>query len=301
MADVTLKYNGRNILELSASGNKTIKTAGKYCEADIGLAYVKSGGLNYQSKTVTPGASQQTVLPDSGYDALSQVVVNGDADLIPGNIKQGIDIFGVVGTYDGSMPEPALPDAYQRVEYLEFVPNIGILVTIPTGRILFSADCSSIKNKTGGEQYSCVFGYRKSSTSQKDFMLDFTGTSSAIHGFIRLESNGYVLEAGEAYVSGERVTIHILLKEPRSTALIGCYLDDAPNTYSSTKNDSFHGSFYALKGNDPVTGEVVAWFVPCYRKSDNQVGVYDYLANAFYAETRHYGSDYSITAGPDVN
>lgn len=44
MADVTLSYKGQTILELSASGNKTIKTAGKYCEADIGLAYVKSGG-----------------------------------------------------------------------------------------------------------------------------------------------------------------------------------------------------------------------------------------------------------------
>lgn len=302
MADVTVTYNGQNILEMSATGRKTLKTAKKRCKTDIEVAYVKSGGATYQSKTVTPGASQQVVLPDAGYDALSQVTVNGDADLIPGNIKQGIDIFGVVGTYDGSMPEPALPAAYQRVEYLDFVPNVGILVTIPTtGHILFSADCSSIKNKTSSEQYSCVFGYRKSSTSQKDFMLDFTGTSSKIHGFIRSASNGYVLEAGEAYVSGERVTIHILLKEPRSTALIGCYLDDAPNSYSATTTDSFHGPFYSLKGNDPVTGEVVAWFVPCYRKSDNQVGVYDYLANAFYAETRHYGSDYSITAGPDVN
>lgn len=45
MADVTLTYKGQNILELSVSGNKTIKTAGKYCEADIGLSYVKSGGV----------------------------------------------------------------------------------------------------------------------------------------------------------------------------------------------------------------------------------------------------------------
>ena len=44
MADVTLTYKGNTILELSASGNKTIQTAGKYCEGDIGLAYVKSGG-----------------------------------------------------------------------------------------------------------------------------------------------------------------------------------------------------------------------------------------------------------------
>lgn len=44
MADVKLTYKGNTILELSASGNKTIKTAGKYCEDDISLAYVKSGG-----------------------------------------------------------------------------------------------------------------------------------------------------------------------------------------------------------------------------------------------------------------
>ena len=44
MADVTLTYKGQNILELSESGNKTIKTAGKYCEDDISLAYTGTGG-----------------------------------------------------------------------------------------------------------------------------------------------------------------------------------------------------------------------------------------------------------------
>lgn len=45
MADVTLKYKGATIGELSETGNKTIETAGKYCEADILLEYVKSGVL----------------------------------------------------------------------------------------------------------------------------------------------------------------------------------------------------------------------------------------------------------------
>ena len=44
MADVTLKYKGATIGELSESGSKTLETAGKYCEADILLEYVKSGG-----------------------------------------------------------------------------------------------------------------------------------------------------------------------------------------------------------------------------------------------------------------
>ena len=59
------------------------------------------GGSNYQQKTVTPSASQQVVSADSGYDALSQVTVNGSANLVAGNIKKDVEIFGVTGSYEG--------------------------------------------------------------------------------------------------------------------------------------------------------------------------------------------------------
>lgn len=44
MADVTLTYKGNTIAELYDSGTKTIQTAGKYCEADIGLTYLRPSG-----------------------------------------------------------------------------------------------------------------------------------------------------------------------------------------------------------------------------------------------------------------
>lgn len=59
------------------------------------------GGSNYQQKTVTPSASQQVVSADSGYDALSQVTVNGSSNLVAGNIKKDVEIFGVTGTLEG--------------------------------------------------------------------------------------------------------------------------------------------------------------------------------------------------------
>lgn len=51
-----------------------------------------------ESKTVTPSTSAQTVSPDSGYDGLASVTVEGDSDLISTNIPSGIEIFGVTGT-----------------------------------------------------------------------------------------------------------------------------------------------------------------------------------------------------------
>ena len=44
MSDVTLSYKGSDILELSDSGSATLKTGGKYCEADIAVEYVKPSG-----------------------------------------------------------------------------------------------------------------------------------------------------------------------------------------------------------------------------------------------------------------
>lgn len=56
------------------------------------------GKPELQAKTVTPSTSNVVVTPDSGYDGLSQVTVNGDPELVAGNIKEGVNIFGVVGT-----------------------------------------------------------------------------------------------------------------------------------------------------------------------------------------------------------
>jgi hypothetical protein len=69
-----------------------------------GAGIVKSGThastkqLESQAaKTVTPGTSDQMAV-DKGKYTTGDVMVKGDPDLIPGNIKKGVEIFGVVGT-----------------------------------------------------------------------------------------------------------------------------------------------------------------------------------------------------------
>lgn len=62
-----------------------------------------SRGKKLQAKTVLPSSVQQVVAPDAGYSGLSQVVVDGDADLLSANIRKGVSIFGVDGSLDAGI------------------------------------------------------------------------------------------------------------------------------------------------------------------------------------------------------
>lgn len=62
-----------------------------------------------QEKTVTPTKEGLSVVPDSGFDGMSKVTVNGDANLVSENIKEGVSIFGVAGTLKGGAEWRSLP------------------------------------------------------------------------------------------------------------------------------------------------------------------------------------------------
>ena len=105
--DSSAKYSSSHWTYSYSNGSLTISSSGTnaggyfHQPGYYQLTYATEGSSgNYQNKTVTPSASQQVITADSGYDALKKVTVEGDADLIASNIKNGVTIFGVTGSYD---------------------------------------------------------------------------------------------------------------------------------------------------------------------------------------------------------
>ena len=91
MADVTLTYKGSPILELSASGQKSINTQGTFCDANILLDYVKSSGgsVQYKSGTYTATSDQTsymiiTTVADVGFTPKAFIFVANDRSDLSG-------------------------------------------------------------------------------------------------------------------------------------------------------------------------------------------------------------------------
>lgn len=135
MADVTINYKGSAIAAMSASGTKTLETEGKYCEDDIEVVYVSPGGGGSTLGTKAISSNGTYEAEDDGYDGYSEVTVSvptgparsssdltasgltvtapaglyaaaasktlTDANLVAGNIKKDVTIFGTTGTYEG--------------------------------------------------------------------------------------------------------------------------------------------------------------------------------------------------------
>lgn len=70
--------------------------AGQYLAGAQTIAAVPT-----EEKSATPSATEQEITPTAGK-FLSKVTVAGDANLLAENIKSGVTIFGVVGTYTGA-------------------------------------------------------------------------------------------------------------------------------------------------------------------------------------------------------
>lgn len=90
---------GTNTITLSKTVNNTPQvTAGYVASGTAGNSSVSltASVTTKAAATITPGTSNQTI--SSGTYLTGTQTISGDADLVAGNIKSGVTIFGVAGS-----------------------------------------------------------------------------------------------------------------------------------------------------------------------------------------------------------
>lgn len=95
----------------------------------LGVTGTYEPTVETQEKSATPGAQAVEVTPDAGK-YLSKVIVSGDADLVAGNIKKNVEIFGVTGTYEGT-----------ETNFLSFIENDTGMIVLPEGLTSIRQSC----------------------------------------------------------------------------------------------------------------------------------------------------------------
>lgn len=97
------------MIDVSAGGLITATTEQEKGYVSGGTKSATQQLTTQGAKTVTPTTTNQTAVASGRYTT-GDVVVAGDANLVPENIAEGVSIFGVAGTHSGGGGDVATRD-----------------------------------------------------------------------------------------------------------------------------------------------------------------------------------------------
>lgn len=180
-----------------------IKATGNATAADVlaGKTFSNASGNNLTGSmpnrgaggTVTPGTANQT--KDAGYYS-SPITILGDADLVPGNIKSGVNLFGVLGTLEPKQYYyTRLPNLTQRSWQQFTVPfTPSILLAYVTSEPDFNSNiqrfgwvlAARLDNFTGGTLYPIKTFYSVGFNGGSDMQL-YLSKSASTDGYFTIQ------------------------------------------------------------------------------------------------------------------
>ena len=186
----------------SASGAVSVSPDSGY----NGLSKVTVNQVLLQDRTITPATLPYTVSPTGSYVGLRRATINKDSNLVAGNIKKGVSIFGVTGTLEQAESKIAAtvkPTTVNGKVCLELV-GIPSTATIILGFSILPVSGTSV----GGTYIQSVQGYSNNGFSIQNDSSSLTsyfspasvngGVTSANHSEIRSGGKIYLYVTGQA-------------------------------------------------------------------------------------------------------
>ena len=290
---VTITENGTsNVMPSIGSAFSKVNIT---VEVPIPDGYVKPT-ITIDATEYTPGTTNQTIA--SGTYCSGVQTILGDSNLIADNIAEGVSIFGVVGTHSGGEIGPDYYNIYQRVEYIESAVE---------GTYPYIITDYYANNHTGVEviasfpvlQDRIPMGSRENSDATRFYCCYPLSSTGSYYGFNSGSSLSGSFDINTKYrcqtnFLGSRMAgIFDFNGNRKSGGLISTTLttQTAPISifgYNSASSGAVSSKReFKLYGAKISQGfEVVREYIPCCRKSDGVVGVYEKFTGQFLtAET----------------
>lgn len=122
------------MIDVSAGGLITATTEQEKGYVSGGTKSATQQLTTQGAATITPGTTAQTAVASGRYTT-GDVVVSGDANLVPENIAEGVSIFGVTGAHAGGSGDRE--QIYVQVKGNTFAPISYIVVS--NGTLIFES------------------------------------------------------------------------------------------------------------------------------------------------------------------
>lgn len=195
---------------------------------------------------------------------------------------------------------PGLPLAYQQVEYIQTDGNqyidTGIMASdYPDGiRYVFRGNVTAYQNTSNIYWFGALANGSRSGNfgSREGYLIMFIGGNGGVYYSMPRPSAGEDFEVIVQATSksskdcivtynGVQLSAHTQLTDTQMPNA-NIYLFTAYGTSAlNTANQKYYGKVYSFT-MDSVDGTPIRNFVPCYRKSDGIIGLYDTVGGVFY-------------------
>ncbi|MBR3157306.1 InlB B-repeat-containing protein [Candidatus Saccharibacteria bacterium] len=250
--DVITVYYGASTSSDLAAGSYTLANDGVityYLISDPGIivTFDANGGT-------TPSFTEKQVVPGQDYGEL------------PTTSREGYEFAGWNHN----------EDSYVYVDYIQFRAgsfiDTGIIPTNHTTEIEFDYETYTedefLLGTSSGSRYYYTAAYNNQYVFGHDGNKSWTGYGTWTTGNHHLIYNG---ENNSIILDGQMLESGYEISSP-TNLLIGKRGDSA----------NFAGKIYYVRITDKSTGNIVRNMIPCYRKSDDVIGLYDTINGEFY-------------------